>query len=186
MDKLLVFEQGKLVEQGRHSELLQNHGLYEQLWKKQTRFTLKKDGLEAECSVESLQSIPLLSLLDQPRLEVLTNMFVSEHYAAHREVFAFGETGEKLYIIVHGTVQIILPDEAAQKSIVMHDGDYFGEMALLHNAPRNATVETLAPTLFLTLNRAHFQQLLKEEPTLRKSIEEEVTLRLQKSGLKLD
>lgn len=186
MDKILVFDQGKLVEQGRHDDLLQNHGLYSQLWKKQTRFTLKEDGLEAECSVESLQSIPLLSLLDQPRLEVLTNLFISEHYAANREVFASGEAGDKFYMIVHGTVQIVLPDEVAQQSIVMDDGDYFGEMALLHNAPRNATVKTLAPTLFLTLNRSHFQQLLKEEPALRKSIEEEVTLRLKRSGILLE
>ena len=50
-------------------------------------------------------------------------------------------------------------------------------MSAVDNAPRSATIRTVAPTLFLTLGRQHFQELLAGEPELRTEIEHQARLR---------
>jgi ATP-binding cassette subfamily B protein len=76
-----------------------------------------------------------------------------------------------MYIIAHGTVEVIRGDS---KEVLarLSDGDYFGEMALLSDAPRNATVRAVGPCTCLTLLRDQFQQLMVREPVLRERIEQ--------------
>jgi ATP-binding cassette subfamily B protein len=59
----------------------------------------------------------------------------------------------------------------------MEDGDFFGEIALLVSVLRTATVETLLPSLFLTLDQHHFASMLVEFPELRDIIERTAALR---------
>jgi len=54
---------------------------------------------------------------------------------------------------------------------VLEDGDHFGEIALLKNVPRSASVRTLTPCTFLTLQRDQFGSLLERAPQLRERIE---------------
>ena len=54
---------------------------------------------------------------------------------------------------------------------VLEDGDFFGEIALLEEVRRTATVRALTPCLLLVLDRADFQELLAEVPGLRKVFE---------------
>jgi ATP-binding cassette subfamily B protein len=60
---------------------------------------------------------------------------------------------------------------------VLEIGDHFGELALLRSAPRNATVRTLTPCLFLTLQREPFLELVAKAPGLLEAIERTVGLR---------
>jgi ATP-binding cassette subfamily B protein len=53
---------------------------------------------------------------------------------------------------------------------VLEDGDNFGELALLRDTPRTATIRTLVPCIFLTLQRKHFQNLLDQSPEVRAAI----------------
>lgn len=46
----------------------------------------------------------------------------------------------------------------------LEDGDFFGEMAFLNDAPRNATVRSVTPTLTLSLDRNQFEALLESSP----------------------
>ena len=178
MDRILVIDRGRLVEQGSHEELLEGQGLYHELWGKQSGFTLSEDGRRAECSPQRLRSIPLLQHLDDQRLEAIAQRLVSESYASDRVIFEDGDPGDKFYLIVRGAVEVILMEEGRPVVVrKMQDGDYFGELALLDNAPRSATIRTVAPTLFLTLGRQHFQELLAGEPELRTEIEHQARLR---------
>jgi ATP-binding cassette subfamily B protein len=54
---------------------------------------------------------------------------------------------------------------------VLEDGDFFGEIALLEEVRRTATVRTLTPCLLLVLDRGDFQDLLLEAPGLRRVFE---------------
>ena len=60
---------------------------------------------------------------------------------------------------------------------MLRDGDYFGEMALLENIPRTATVRARAPTILLTLEREQFDHLLNSVPDLRLAFEQIVDAR---------
>ena len=174
MDRILVVDQGRVVEQGRHEELLGLRGTYFQLWMKQSGFTVSEDGHSAQCSPERLQAIPLLAGIDRRRLEAVADLLVSESYPADRIVYTKGEPGDRFYLIVHGEVEQILSPDGSRGGGVrrLDDGDYFGAQALLEARPRQATLRTTAPTLLLSLGRRQFQELLAGEPGLRDAIEE--------------
>jgi hypothetical protein len=69
--------------------------------------------------------------------------------------------------------------QSGRRSILslLHDGDFFGEMALLRSEPRNATVRAVAPTLLLVLSRASAQSLMQRFPTLQAGLEDAAAAR---------
>ena len=65
---------------------------------------------------------------------------------------------------------------------LMEAGDFFGEMALLDQGPRSASVRALTETTTLELSRESFEQLLLEEPTIAYGIMRELGKRLRETG----
>ncbi len=175
MNRILVIERGKMVEQGRHQDLLDRQGVYHRLWSKQSGFTVSEDGRSAQCSPERLKAIPLLAGLDHQRLQTIADLLVSESYPEDRIVYSKGEPGDRFYLIVRGEVEQILSPDGSRGGGVrkMSDGDYFGAQAMLDAMPRQATLQTAAPTLLLSLRRRQFEDLLAGEPGLRARIERE-------------
>ncbi|MEM7352425.1 MAG: ABC transporter transmembrane domain-containing protein [Acidobacteriota bacterium] len=173
MDRILVVNKGRLVEQGRHDELLSRQGVYYRLWQKQSGFTVSEDGHSAQCSPQRLQAIPLLAGLDNARLETIADLLVSESYPKGRVVYMKGEPGDRFYLVVRGEVEEILSPDGSRGGGVrkLLDGDSFGAQALLAATPRRTTIQTTAPTLLLSLGRRQFQELLAGEPELRAAIE---------------
>ena len=61
-------------------------------------------------------------------------------------------------------------DGAPRRVALLRDGDHFGEVALLRNLPRSATVKTTCPTVVLSLQRRHFLDLIASTPGLRATL----------------
>jgi ATP-binding cassette subfamily B protein len=171
MDRIFVMDQGKLAEFGTHDELLAHQGLYACLWSKQSGVHVEAATGRARVDGALLAGIPLLAGASEPTLAELTTWFATEYFDGGREIFRQGDAGDRLYIIAHGTVEVIRED-SKQLLAKLCDGDYFGEMALLSDEPRNATVRAVGPCVCLSLQRDQFLKLLKREPVLRKKIEE--------------
>ena len=169
MDRIFVMDQGKLAESGSHDELLARNGLYARLWNKQCGVRVEARTGRARVGEALLAGIPLLADASEATRADLTNWFATERFDGNREIFRQGDAGDTLYIIAHGTVEVVRED-TQQQLAKLSEGDYFGEMALLSDAPRNATVRTLGPCLCLTLQRDQFQELLLREPALREKI----------------
>jgi ATP-binding cassette subfamily B protein len=173
-DRIYVFENGWIREQGRHEDLLKQKGHYDTLWRKQSGFVLSGDGGMAGVTAERLKLIPILSDLDNALLHEISGLFVTEHYPDGRMIVQQGDPGDRFYIIVRGKVAVSKrgSDGGEQPLNVLEDGDYFGEIALLRSIPRTATVTTVVPTTFLTLQRDMFLSLMKKAPLLRQLLEE--------------
>ncbi len=90
---------------------------------------------------------------------------------------------DKFYIIVRGEVAVTVLGPDQQPTILRNwqEGDYFGELALLEGGRRTATVRTILPSLFLSLERKHFLNMLMSHPAVRAAIEQEA--RSRRSGL---
>jgi ATP-binding cassette subfamily B protein len=85
-----------------------------------------------------------------------------------------------LYVIVRGRVAVARrgPNGAELHVSVLEDGDFFGEIALLEEVRRTATVRALTPCLLLVLDRREFQELLVQAPGLRRVFEVAARARL--------
>ena len=131
---------------------------------------------------DDLRGLSLLKDMDDSVLESMTAHFASEELGIGETVVKEGEQGDNFYIIAQGKVEVWIngPHGERLRLAILSDGDHFGEIGLIKNAPRNATVETLTPCHFLTLSKADFDKVLKSSPKLRDNFEEYVNRLIEK------
>lgn len=175
---IFVLEQGRVVEQGPHEQLVQGGGLYQQLYEEQMSGVggvFRRVGIDES----RLRAIPLFASLDTEALSSLAERLLPERYGAGVDVVRQGDEGDRLYIITDGQVEVLVDDGAGEQRRVnmLSTGDYFGEMALLMGEPRTASVRTNLPTNLLSLSRIDFMQLIEREAPLRTAISGTVATR---------
>ena len=176
-DKIFVFDQGKLSAQGTHEALKDAAGVYSDLWRKQSGVEVTIEGTSARVQPEWLREISLFKNAPERVLERVAGELVFERLDANRVVFEEGDEGNKFYILARGKVEVVT--KQSKRLAVLTDGDFFGEIALIDDVPRNATVRTLVRCSFLTLAHAQFDKLLEEEEELRVAIRTTVEARLE-------
>lgn len=96
------------------------------------------------------------------------------HFEAGETIFRQGDEGDMVYVIVKGEVQAIREDPHGGEGTVlatMGEGEYFGEMALLSDAPRTATVRALTELDAVAMAQADFATLYAYLPHLRNNVE---------------
>ncbi|HUS31163.1 MAG TPA: ABC transporter transmembrane domain-containing protein [Kofleriaceae bacterium] len=178
-DCIYVFDRGRLEEQGTHRELLALAGRYAELWRKQSGVEIARDGQPARMTADGLRAIPLFANLADPMLETIAGSLITEHYPEKDSVFEEGDLGDKFYVLARGKVEVVdvdavLPD---RRVAVLSDGDFFGEMALLGDTPRSASIRTLTPCVLLSLKRERFGELMNASAELRVTVEETASRR---------
>jgi ATP-binding cassette subfamily B protein len=173
-DCIYVLHEGNIAEHGSHQQLLLlPEGRYKQSWRKQTGFDLSDDGYHVEVRAERLKLFPIFSDMDDDFLHKMSHFFATESYAKERTIIHEGDPGDKFYVIVRGKVEVLKKDELGEdrRVAVLSDGDFFGEVALLRDIPRTATIHTLTPVVFITLQREFFRDLLQQAPHLTALLE---------------
>jgi cAMP-dependent protein kinase regulator len=108
-------------------------------------------------------SITLFERMDSFEQNKLCDALKIEKFAAGDFVIKQGEPGESFYILEAGectATKVFKPGEAAKEVLHYHRGDYFGELSLLHNEPRAASVIAKTECELLCLDRKSFKQLL--------------------------
>ncbi len=180
-DQIFVMDNGQLVEQGSHDELLQREGVYFDLWQKQSGFAISKDGRQARVEAQRLRHVALFTDLDDATLGEIAPQLFSEYFEAGQTVFNQGEMGDKFYLIVRGQVEVLALDRQGKAHLLdaLEDGDHFGEMALLQDLPRNATIQTVTPCLFLTMTQEQFLQLVARLPQINRVLEQRMAQSVQ-------
>ncbi len=82
-------------------------------------------------------------------------------------VFAKNDLGTEMYIVNEGQIEILDgPGDELKRLAVLEKGDFFGEMALLDDMPRNATAKALTDARLLRINGSTFVQMLRKEPEI--------------------
>lgn len=99
----------------------------------------------------------------------------------HPIVIHEGDEALSLYLIVSGAVKVFLSDDNGKQIVVntQHEGEYFGELALLDDAPRSASVMTTEASTFLVLNKHDFDHILREHPTMALPIMRQLASRVR-------
>jgi ATP-binding cassette, subfamily B, bacterial len=163
-DRIFVLNGGVLVEQGTHAELMAAPGLYARLYEEQQGAVLAGVGTSIEAT--RLRRVPLFSDLPADALAAIAGRLELERFAPGDTIIQQGDLGDKLYLIDRGQVEVTAHNGPAgeQHLNTLHEGDYFGEIALLLDVPRTASVSALGPVQLLTLSKGDFRQLVDRLP----------------------
>jgi len=125
----------------------------------------------------------LLHLLASVDRQMLFELMTEQHYAAGEIVFNEGEEGDALYLIWAGRVAVVRGDWQAPVVLGYRGpGETVGEMAVLDDAPRSASVLALEPLRLLRIDRAGFMQLLNSNPAIGASIMVSLSARLREAA----
>lgn len=112
-----------------------------------------------------LPSIPLFSSLDtEAFMALLKDAMDARVYAPGETVLKEGDPGDTMYALAQGTVQVLRDGTAVAE---MHEGDFFGEMALLTGAPRLATIQAKDTVVLLAFPRAAMESLIARHPAVK-------------------
>jgi CRP/FNR family cyclic AMP-dependent transcriptional regulator len=123
-----------------------------------------------------LKSIDLFSQIPGEDLTQVAMVSVEESHEPGDEVFAEGEAGDALYLVLDGKVRVHRSDRVLAE---LGERECFGEMALLDAAPRSASVTALSDTNVLKISREDFQEIMSEKPEIAVGIIKVLTRRLR-------
>jgi len=114
-----------------------------------------------------LKKVPLFSsfgLEDLLKLKEITETVTCE---AGDFVLHEGETGNRAYIIVSGSVEVVKMDGSKETIIAtLEKPDYFGEMAIIENQPRSASIRAKSDCVFLEIDGLEFRSMMKTNAEL--------------------
>ncbi len=180
-DRIFVFDRGGLVDEGCHDQLLSRAGVYQMLWEKQHGFEVDDEHTFVSVTPARLRAVPFLAAAGEQTLERFADAFVFERFADGATICVQGEPGDKFYILMRGTVDVELEDQTGHTRVLgrLVDGDYFGEIALLEDRPRTATIRARSHCQCLALPRKSFIQGLGGDPVLAASIRNAIRDRLE-------
>jgi len=167
------------VEQGTHEELLKTHGTYARLWEEQQGGLVTMAYPEPQQENEALRTVPLFAGLDQTTLRSLAANLQNEHFERGATLMRQGETGNRLYVIREGDVDVLIDDGrgSERRLAQLHAGDYVGEIALLREVPRTATVRARTAVETYSLSRESFQSMLAVSPLIREEVNQTLARR---------
>ena len=132
-------------------------------------------------TVGFLNRVPLLRGLKKRQLERLAERFVPREYAAGQAIVTQDKGGEGFFIIESGQAEVIRERSDGEKVVVNTFGptDFFGELALLDDGPRTASVVATEETQCLVLTRWDFLGVLKQDVDMAIVILEELAKRFR-------
>jgi CRP/FNR family cyclic AMP-dependent transcriptional regulator len=102
----------------------------------------------------------LFSGLTVSDLKTVEGFIHLRHYLPGEIVFDAGEDGQALYVIVSGKIAICRPGQVENPIAELGPGDFFGELALLDDAPRSAQARATAEAELAVLFRGDFERLM--------------------------
>lgn len=118
-------------------------------------------------SLEMITKVPLFSSLDERAMYDISTILRLKRYRKNEIIIKEGTQGDAMYFIVKGSVSVIKNNFVK----TLKNGDFFGEIALIENVLRTATIKANTKCELLELSRYDFNNLINTKPELLKQIE---------------
>jgi CRP-like cAMP-binding protein len=124
-------------------------------------------GYDRSAYVVYLSRVPMFSKCSTQQLEQLAANTAERDVANGEDIVREGEAGDEFFVLADGAATVT---RGGKDVATLATGDYFGELALLDPAPRDATVTASKPSNLLVLSRDTFKKALDELPALRDAV----------------
>ena len=123
-----------------------------------------------------LADVPLFAGLGPRHLRKVAGAARLQQFHPSTVIMRAGEAGDDMHVVLDGQLSVRRP---GLPDVTLAAGSFVGELALLDNGPRSATVLAEGDVLALTITRARFRKLLQAEPSIAIGIAEELARRLR-------
>src|SRR6185436_8995272 len=118
----------------------------------------------ATVSTAVLKAVPLFSSFPEDQLRMLASVVTRKSAPRSTTVMAGGDATDSLYIVLSGRLKVMMSDSEGKEVIlsILGPGEFFGEMGLIDDEPRSATVITIEPCELLSIAKRDFKKALAE------------------------
>jgi CRP-like cAMP-binding protein len=117
--------------------------------------------------VDLLRRVPLFSSIEPARLKLLAYTSDVVTYRPGQVLFRKGDTGDAAYVIIKGDAVVSVPADSGEIAIAqLGDGDFLGEIAILCDTPRTATITAQSELKALRIRKEPFFELLRQFPEI--------------------
>ncbi|HEU5302145.1 MAG TPA: cyclic nucleotide-binding domain-containing protein [Acidimicrobiia bacterium] len=129
---------------------------------------------------ERIAQIPLFAGLSKKELASVSGLATRLDLPAGKELTKQGDTGNEFVIILDGEVDVVIDGNVVA---TRGSGDYFGEIALLSERPRTATVVAKTPVAIEVIGRREFRALVDDQPAIEAQLRAVMAERLDADDL---
>ena len=117
--------------------------------------------------VDLISKVPLFDRLSKRELEQIASVADEIDLAEGKELTREGESGREFFVLLEGTADVTQDGERVNS---LESGDFFGEIALISDGPRTATVTATSPVRALVVTARSFQRLVDEMPEIQRNV----------------
>jgi CRP/FNR family cyclic AMP-dependent transcriptional regulator len=136
--------------------------------------------------VELLKGVPIFAKIEQSKLKLIA--FTSERmtFPAGQELFHQGDHGDAMYVILDGVADVLIETPAGQIAIAeLKKNGFVGEIALLCDVPRTATIKAREQLVTLKISKDMFYRLVAEFPQMAVEVMRTLAHRVEDTNQKL-
>ena len=131
--------------------------------------------------VELLRKVPLFSGLEKEDLNTLASIVTRKEFGKRETLFHQGDPGEEFMILTEGSVKVELMNAEGKELTltILTPFQFLGELALLDDVPRSATVVSMENSVLLSVNKRDFARLLESYPRMSIPMLRQLTRRVR-------
>ena len=123
--------------------------------------------LRKDAKTELISKVPLFAHCSKRELALVASVADEIDLADGKELTREGAPGREFFVLVDGTADVLKKGKRINR---LKKGDFFGEIALVHQSPRTATVKATAPVRALVITERNFRRLLDESPEMQRKV----------------
>jgi CRP/FNR family transcriptional regulator, cyclic AMP receptor protein len=134
-----------------------------------------------------LKAVPLFATFPEEQLRMLTTVVLRKSVTRSTTVMAAGDATDSLYIVLSGRLKVMMSDAEGKEVIlaILGPGEYFGEMGLIDDEPRSASVVALEACELLGISKRDFKKALADNFEMTMAVMRGLVRRLREADRKI-
>ena len=144
-------------------------------------------GTSTMVSTAVLRAVPLFSSFPEDQLRTLATMVNRKSLPRSAMVMAAGDPTDSLYIVLSGRLKVMMSDADGKEVIlsILGPGEFFGEMGLIDDSPRSASVIGIEPCELLSISKRDFNKCLADSFEMAMAVMRGLVQRLREADRKI-
>ncbi|WP_108662506.1 cyclic nucleotide-binding domain-containing protein [Acuticoccus kandeliae] len=138
--------------------------------------------MSLDSDAAALRKVPLFRGVDDQKLRLLAFMSERVRFEAGENIVVEGDFGDTAYIILSGSADVLISSAQGEQLVAtVGENDFVGEIAILIDVPRTATVRATSELMALSVSKEHFFKLLTNFPDMAVEVMRALAHRLERT-----